>query len=45
MVVDEAVNKEGGAKYRWEGKWYFRGNKNKSSTFSYEVSHGEARVE
>lgn len=39
MVVDE---KKGGAKYRWEGKWYFRGNKNKSSTFSYQVSCSKA---
>jgi len=38
MVVDESGNKKGGAKYRWEGKWYFRGNKNKSSTFAYKVS-------
>jgi len=38
MLVDEAAHKKDGAKYRWEGKWYFRGNKNKSSTFAYDVS-------
>ncbi len=42
MVVDEAAHNKDGAKYRWEGKWYFRGNKNKSSTFAYEVSNCNA---
>ena len=40
----EEEEKDGDAKpqskgviYAWDGKWYFRNNKNKSSTFSYEV--------
>lgn len=37
-IAERAEGQPAVIPYQWQGKWYFRGNKNKSSTFAYQVS-------